>query len=32
MLLAQIAKDGVTVAMAEDDCSSSASVPAPLRT
>lgn len=32
ILLAQIAKDGVTVAMAEDDCSSSASVPAPPRT
>jgi cobalt/nickel transport system permease protein len=32
MLLTQIAKDGVTVAMAEDDCSSSASVPAPPRT
>lgn len=32
MLLAQTAKDGVTVAIAEDDCWSSASVPAPPRT
>lgn len=32
MLLAQTAKDGVTVAIAEDDCWSSASVPAEPRT
>lgn len=32
MLIAQTAKEGVTVAIAEDDCSSSASVPADLST
>ncbi len=32
MLIAQIARDGVTVAIAQDDCFSSASVPAPPRT
>lgn len=32
MLISQLAKDGVTVAIAEDDCWSSASAPAPQRT
>lgn len=32
ILVAQTARDGVTVAIAEDDCGSSASVPAPPRT